>query len=105
MVLYTPLGGSWLNMSESIQRILVRRALAGEHPRKPEQIIEWLEAAACSWNRNPTPFEWGGRRAKRRARARSRRHALGGSGACTRRPVRRPRSIVEKWRYASQATH
>ena len=39
MVLYTPLGGSWLNMSESIQRILVRRALAGEHPRKPEQII------------------------------------------------------------------
>ncbi len=36
MVLYTPLGGSsWLNMSESIQRILlVHRALAGEHPRK-----------------------------------------------------------------------
>jgi len=42
MVLYTPLGGSWLSMSESIHRILVRRALAGEHPRKPEQIIEWL---------------------------------------------------------------
>ena len=27
MPLYTPLGGSWLNMSESIQRLLVRRAL------------------------------------------------------------------------------
>ena len=46
MVLYTPLGGSWLNMSESIQRIFVRRALSGEHPRQPEQIIEWLEDAA-----------------------------------------------------------
>jgi DDE superfamily endonuclease len=34
MVLYTPLGGSWLNMTESIQRILVRRALSGEHPRR-----------------------------------------------------------------------
>ncbi|MDQ3436071.1 MAG: transposase [Actinomycetota bacterium] len=108
MVLYTPLGGSWLNMSESIQRILVSRALCGEHPRQPEQIIEWLEAAARGWNRDPTPFEWGGRRAKRRARARNRRHALyalGGSGACTRRPIRRRRSVMEKWRHASQATH
>ncbi len=105
MVLYTPLGGSWLNMSESIQRILVRRALAGEHPRKPEQIIEWLEAAARGWNRNPTPFEWGGRRTLRRIRARKRRHAVGGSGACTRRPIRRRRSIMEKYRYASQTTH
>lgn len=108
MVLYTPLGGSWLNMTESIQRILARRALEGEHPRQPEQIIEWLEAAARGWNRNPTPFEWGGHRARRRARARSRRHALhalGGSGACTRRPIRRRRSIVEKWLYASQTTH
>jgi len=105
MVLYTPLGGSWLNMSESIQRILARRALEGEHPRHPGQIIEWLEAAARGWNRDPTPFEWGGRRAGRRARARKRRHALGGSGACTRRPIRRRRSIIEKWRHASQTTH
>lgn len=75
MVLYTPLGGSWLNMSESIQRILVRRALSGEHPRQPEQIteqiIEWLEEAARGWNRDPTPFEWGGRRAARRARSKA----------------------------------
>ena len=28
MPLYTPLSGSWLNLAESIQRILVRRALA-----------------------------------------------------------------------------
>ena len=27
MPLYTPLGGSWLNLAESIQRILKRRAL------------------------------------------------------------------------------
>jgi hypothetical protein len=33
-------------MTEPIQRILVGRALAGEHPRYPEQIIEWLEDAA-----------------------------------------------------------
>ena len=31
--LYTPLSGSWLNMAESVQRILVRRALAGQHPQ------------------------------------------------------------------------
>ncbi len=105
MVLYTPLGGSWLNMTESIQRILVGRALAGEHPRQPEQIIEWLEATARGWNRNPTPFEWGGLRAQRRARARNRRHAVGGSGACTRRPVRRRWSAIEKWRHSSQTTH
>ena len=107
MVLYTPLGGSWLNMSESIQRILVRRALSGEHPRKPEQIIEWLEAAARGWNRDPTPFEWGGCRALRRVRARKRRHAVGGSGAYTRKPIRRRRrrSIMEKCLYARQVTH
>jgi DDE superfamily endonuclease len=33
MPLYTPLSGSWLNMAESIQRILSTRALAGQHPR------------------------------------------------------------------------
>ncbi len=98
MVLYTPLGGSWLNMAESIQRILARRALHGQHPRDPEEVIEWLEAAARSWNRDPTPFEWGGRRAERRSRARKRRHALGGSGACARRPVRRRVGVMEEWR-------
>ena len=39
MPLYTPLSGSWLNMAESIQRILKRRALSGQHPETPEEII------------------------------------------------------------------
>lgn len=83
--LYTPLSGSWLNMAESMQRILKRRALNGQHPETPEQIIEWLETTANVWNQQPTPFEWGGRRAARRQRARLRQqqHRLGGSQACT----------------------
>ncbi len=100
MPLYTPLSGSWLNMTESIQRILKRRALEGHHPTTAEQIIAWLEAAARGWNADPTPFVWGGKRAVRRTRARARHHALGGSGACTRRPLRRRKTPVEKWRSA-----
>ena len=50
MPLYTPVGGSWLNMTESIQRILKRRALEGHHPQTVAQIIEWLEATALGWN-------------------------------------------------------
>jgi hypothetical protein len=91
MVLYTPLSGSWLNMAESIQRILARRALAGQHPQTQDQLINWLEATARGWNADPTPFVWGGKRAARRARARDRRHALAGSGACIRRSLRRIR--------------
>jgi hypothetical protein len=99
MPLYTPISGSWLNMAESIQRILKRRALSGQHPETPSEIIDWLEATARGWNRHPTPFIWGGKRAARRARSRERRHQLGGSGACTRRPICR-RTTLEKWRYA-----
>jgi len=88
MPLYTPLGGSWLNMAESIQRILKRRALDGHYPQTPAEIIAWLEATAAGWNRAPTPFVWGGKRKGRRARARQRRHALGGSGAYTEMPLR-----------------
>lgn len=91
MVLYTPLSGSWLNMAESIQRILGRRALEGQHPQTTDQLIAWLEAAARGWNADPTPFVWGGKRAARRARARERRHALAGSGAYTRHSLRRSR--------------
>jgi hypothetical protein len=89
MPLYTPLGGSWLNMAESLQRILKRRALDGQHPRSPAQVIAWFEAVADHWNKAPTPFEWGGKRSARRQRQRQQRHRLGGSGACTRRPLRR----------------
>lgn len=87
MPLYTPLGGSWLNMAESIQRILKRRALDGHQPQTPEEIIAWLEDAARGWNRAPTPFLWGGKRKMRRERARQRRHAIGGSGAYTEQPL------------------
>lgn len=83
MPLYTPVAGSWLNMAESIQRILVRRALAGQCPINAAQIIEWLEATARGWNTHPTPFVWGGKRRTRRQRAAARRHPLGGSGAQT----------------------
>lgn len=88
MPLYTPLGGSWLNMAESIQRIMKRRALSGQHPSTPDEIITWFLAVAAHWNRDPRPFEWGGKRG-RRQREQERRHRLGGSGACTRTPIRR----------------
>jgi hypothetical protein len=92
MPLYTPVGGSYLNMAESIQRILKRRALDGHHPNTPQEIIGWLEATARGWNREPTPFVWGGRRRTRRRDAWERRHAVGGSGAYTRQPL--PRSVA-----------
>jgi hypothetical protein len=89
MPLYTPVGGSWLNMAESIQRVLKRRALDGQHPSHTGQIIAWFEAVAGHWNEAPTPFVWGGKRAARRQRQRERRHRVGGSGAYTRVPIRR----------------
>lgn len=89
MPLYTPLSGSWLNMTESIQRTISRRALGGQYPKTPEEIITALEKTVTEWNRAPTPFQWGGKRHARRERSRQRRHVLGGSGACTRGPVRR----------------
>jgi hypothetical protein len=103
--LYTPLGGSWLNMAESIQRILKRRALEGYHPTSTDQIIAWLEATAKGWNANPTPFEWGGKRKARRQRTRTKRHYLGGSGAYTRRPIRSRKTAYEQWRCSCQMTH
>ena len=105
MPLYTPLCGSWLNMAESIQRLLVRRALAGQHPQSPDQLIAWLEAVARHWNSQPTPFVWGGKRSVRRQRSRQRRHALGGSGACTHRTISRRPSKLEEYRCSSKMTH
>jgi hypothetical protein len=104
MPLYTPLGGSWLNMAESIQRILGRRALDGQHPKTPEEIIAWVEAAARGWNAAPTPFVWGGARWERRQRSRDRRHRLGGSGACTHFPIRQA-TLLQKWQHSCQMTH
>ncbi len=118
MPLYTPLSGSWLNMSESIQRIIVRRALGGQDPRSPEAIIEWLEATARHWSQHPTPFEWARGTGLCVAGVGNGRHTLGGSGACTiitpsagaqpslkwTRPCRRPTSIRAR-HYANLATH
>ncbi len=79
MPLNTPLSGSWLNMAESVQRIIKGRALAGQQPGNPQEIIQWLEDTVAGWNVAPTPFVWDGKRRERRVRARYRR--LGGSGA------------------------
>ncbi len=77
--LYTPLSGSWLNMAESVQRIIARRALDGQHPKSAVEIMAWLEETVAGWNEEPTPFVWDGKRRERRRRARQRR--LGGSAA------------------------
>ena len=106
MPLYTPLSGSWLNMAESIQRILQRRALEGQYPETPEEIIAVLEATVQGWNQAPTPFVWGGKRAQRRARSRLRRYTrLGGSGACVVRPLRPRLTVLQQWRRTCQMTH
>ena len=106
MPLCTPLSGSWLTMAESIQRILVRRALAGEPPTSPDDIVAWLEATARGWDADPTPFAWAGKRLRRRQRSRQRHHhALGGSGACTRRPVHRRPTALDQWRRSCHVTH
>jgi hypothetical protein len=100
--LYTPLGGSWLNMAESIQRLLKRRALDGFYPQQVQTIIDRFEAVARGWNAQPTPFVWGGKRRERRLRARAKQlHPVGGSGACTQRSLER----LNKWRRSSQLTH
>jgi hypothetical protein len=104
MPLDTPRGGSWLTMAESIQRILKRRALDGQHPRTPAAIIAWLEAAARGWNTAPTPVVWGGARWARRRRGRERRRRLGGSGACTRIPIRHA-TLLQHWQTSCHTTH
>jgi hypothetical protein len=79
MPLYTPLSGSWLNMAESVQRILCNRALSGQQPKNAAELITWLEDTVTGWNTAPTPFVWDGKRRERRIRAKQRR--LGGSAA------------------------
>jgi hypothetical protein len=86
-LLYTPLGGSCYNMAESVQRILIRRALDGQHYQTAHEVMAALTAVVTGWNAQPTPFHWGGKRQERRRRAKERRHQVGGSHAYTRRPV------------------
>ena len=49
-------------MAEAVQRIIVGRALAGEHPRSQAELIHWLEETVAGWNAAPTPFVWDGKR-------------------------------------------
>jgi hypothetical protein len=104
MLLYTPLGGSWLNRAESIQRVRKRRALDSQHPTHTDPIIAWFEAVAVHWNADPTPFVWSGRRAGRRHRQAVRGHRVAGSGARTRRPVA-PAQPQQLWPRPRQVTH
>jgi hypothetical protein len=92
MPLYTPLGGSWLNLAEAIQRILKRRALAGQHPQSPVEIGAWFEQTAQAWNQQPTPFVWDGRRRQRRRKHPRDSYPIGGA------PVSTPRSLPHGWR-------
>jgi transposase len=104
MPLYTPLGGSWLNMAESIQRILKRRALDGQHPSSPAEIGAWFEQTARAWNRQPTPFVWNGKRRRRRRRPDD-GHPVGGSAAHTQRPLSHYRKSRHECRTTCQTTH
>jgi len=72
MPLYTPLSGSWLNLAEWVQRIIVRRALRGHHPQSQDELIAWLSDTVAGWNAHPTPFTWHDKRHERRQRARQR---------------------------------
>jgi hypothetical protein len=95
MPLYTPLSGSWLNMCESVRRIIKGRALECQHRQTTAEIISLLEATVTSWNLNPTAFEWGGRRAARRRRSREReRQRIGGSGALIGRTNGNQQSLI-----------
>ena len=79
LALRTPLSGSWLNLTESIQRILARRALEGHEPQSIGELMAWFEQTAAGWNAHPTPFIWGGKRRQRRLRAHYRRLARSGA--------------------------
>ena len=107
MPLYTPVGGSWLNMAESIERVLKRRALDGQHPHSPDEIGSRFEQTARNWNEQPTPFVWNGKRRQRRLRSGGdQTHRLGGSGACTHRPLRQNRATgASECQVQQQMTH
>jgi hypothetical protein len=95
-LLYTPCAGSWLNMAESVQRIIIRRALEGHHIYDVEILKDWLRDTIAGWNRHPTPFIWGG---KRHARS----PWQGGSGATTQYVLPRRIRSVRYYRHVSNA--
>src|SRR3954447_6661705 len=107
MPLDTPVGGRWLNRAEAIERVLKRRALDGQHPHSPAEIGSWFEQTARNWTEQPTPFVWNGKRRQRRRRSSGdQAHRLGGSGACTHRPLRRNRATrASECQIPRQTTH
>ena len=105
MPLYTPLGGSWLNLAEAIQRILKRRALAGQHPQSPAEIGAWFEQTAQAWNQQPTPFVWNGKRRRRRRNRIGDGHPVGGATASTPQPLPRGWRGRVHYRIPCQMTH
>jgi hypothetical protein len=105
MSLYTPLGGSRLNMAGSIQRIRTRRALAGQHPQSPTEIGTWFEQTAQAWNRQPTLFVRHGKRRQRRRKRRGDIYAVGGSTAHTSQLLSGRQSRHHEWHISSQVTH
>ena len=86
MPLYTPVGGSWLNMAESIQRVLKRRALGGQHPESDRPDHRLVRGGGRALERGPDAVRVG-REAVRHVASGSGSVAtgVGGSGACTRR--------------------
>jgi transposase len=105
MPLYTPLGGSWLNMAEAIQRILKRRALDGQQPQSPAEIGAWFVETAAAWNRQPTPFVWNGKRRQRRRRRPGDRHPVAGATAHAQRSLPHAWRNHAKYRTSCQMTH
>src|SRR3954464_6039001 len=107
MPLYTPVGGSWLNMAESIERVLKRRALDGQHPHSPDEMGCWVVRPVRCGKEGPTPFVWNGKRRQRRRRSGGALiHRLGGSGACTQRPLRRNQTTgASECQIPRQTTH
>jgi DDE superfamily endonuclease len=105
MPLYTPLGGSWLNLAEAIQRLLKRRALDGQHPQSAAEIDTWFEQVAQAWNQHPTPFVWHGKRRQRRRRRPGDGHPVGGAAAHTSQSLPRDWRGHVKYRMPCQMTH
>ena len=106
MPLDTPLGGSWLDMAEAIQRLLGRRALDGQPPPSPAEIGAWFAQTARAWNQQPTPFVGDGRRRRRRRRGRpGDGHPVGGAAAQTDQPLCRHRRAQPEYRISRRMTH
>lgn len=96
MPLYTPLGGSWLNMAESIQRILKQRALEGHHPQTPEEIIDWHGSSSVRLERGPNAVRAGRATCSPSPPESGAASCPGGSYGFTCRPTRRPRTTLDQ---------